>query len=230
MRYEPDSENGRRLRRITDHVRACTFAIHENVYPGSNKEKYVVRRLLRRAVLDGHQMGQREPFLYRIVPTVAETIPGFAHPAPLSLLQHGVAGKALVYCTTNGTVAMAQCAGASRIYCGALLNARALAAHVIAAHPGETVLIVCAGSGNNFNFEDFFGAGYFVEQFAALLLAPAAFSDAARAARAGHRSRRALHRHLRQWSDRDGIVARRPGRSTLGRIIVRWARPGEGKH
>jgi alanyl-tRNA synthetase len=79
MRYEPDSENGRRLRRITDHVRACTFAIHENVYPGSNKEKYVVRRLLRRAVLDGHQMGQREPFLYRIVPTVAETM---RHPYP----------------------------------------------------------------------------------------------------------------------------------------------------
>ena len=25
MKYEPDSENGRRLRRITDHVRACTF-------------------------------------------------------------------------------------------------------------------------------------------------------------------------------------------------------------
>jgi 2-phosphosulfolactate phosphatase len=117
----------------------------------------------------------------------AETIPGFAHPAPLSLLQHGVAGKALVYCTTNGTVAMAQCAGASRIYCGALLNARALAAHVIAAHPGETVLIVCAGSGNNFNFEDFFGAGYFVEQFAALLGDAADFSDAARAARAVYR-------------------------------------------
>ena len=34
MPYEPQSENGRRLRRITDHVRACTFAIHENVQPG----------------------------------------------------------------------------------------------------------------------------------------------------------------------------------------------------
>ncbi|HEX4414056.1 MAG TPA: alanine--tRNA ligase-related protein, partial [Lacipirellulaceae bacterium] len=58
-KYEYDSENGRRLRRITDHVRACTFAVHENVYPGANKEKYVVKRLLRRAVLDGHQMGMR---------------------------------------------------------------------------------------------------------------------------------------------------------------------------
>ena len=71
-KYEYESENGRRLRRITDHVRACTFAVHENVYPGANKEKYVVKRLLRRAVLDGHQMGLREPFLHKLVPIVAE--------------------------------------------------------------------------------------------------------------------------------------------------------------
>ena len=65
-------ENGRRLRRIADHVRACTFAVHENVYPGNKEEKYVIRRLLRRAVLDGFQMKKREPFLYELVPTVAE--------------------------------------------------------------------------------------------------------------------------------------------------------------
>ncbi len=76
LHYEPESENGRRLRRIADHVRACTFAIHENVYPGPNKEKYVIRRLLRRAVLDGHQMARREPFLYQLVPTVAAMMKG----------------------------------------------------------------------------------------------------------------------------------------------------------
>ncbi len=70
--YEPESETGRRLRRIVDHVRACTFAIHENVYPGPNKEKYIVKRLLRRAVLDGRQMGLADPFLYRLVPEVAQ--------------------------------------------------------------------------------------------------------------------------------------------------------------
>jgi alanyl-tRNA synthetase len=72
QKYEYESDNGRRLRRITDHVRACTFAVHENVYPGANKEKYVVKRLLRRAVLDGHQMGLRDPFLHKLVPVVAE--------------------------------------------------------------------------------------------------------------------------------------------------------------
>jgi len=72
VKYELKSENGRRLRRIADHVRACTFAVHENVYPGPNKEKYVVKRLLRRAVLDGRQMGVEEPFLHKLVPIVAE--------------------------------------------------------------------------------------------------------------------------------------------------------------
>ncbi len=70
--YDPANETGRRLRRIADHVRACSFAIHENVYPGPNKEKYVIKRLLRRAVLDGRQMGVGEPFLHKLVGKVAE--------------------------------------------------------------------------------------------------------------------------------------------------------------
>ncbi len=72
VRYEFASDNGRRLRRITDHIRACTMAVHENVYPGPQKEKYVIRRLLRRAVLDGHQLGLRDPFLFQLVPAVVE--------------------------------------------------------------------------------------------------------------------------------------------------------------
>ena len=77
--YDPASEHGRRLRRIADHVRACTFAIHENVYPGPNKEKYVVKRLLRRAVLDGHQIDMHKPFLHQLVPKVVELM---RHPYP----------------------------------------------------------------------------------------------------------------------------------------------------
>jgi alanyl-tRNA synthetase len=72
--YVFQSDEGRRLRRITDHIRACTMAIHENVYPGPQKEKYVIRRLLRRAVLDGHQMGLSEPFLHQIVPAVVQSM------------------------------------------------------------------------------------------------------------------------------------------------------------
>lgn len=76
VKYDPADENGRRLRRITDHVRACTFAVHENVHPGNKKQGYVIKRLLRRAVLDGRQMGLHEPFLYKLVPKVAEMMRG----------------------------------------------------------------------------------------------------------------------------------------------------------
>src|SRR5262249_47345206 len=53
------------------HIRACTFAVHEEVAPGAKKQGYVIKRLLRRAVLDGHQMGVHEPFMHRLVGTVA---------------------------------------------------------------------------------------------------------------------------------------------------------------
>jgi 2-phosphosulfolactate phosphatase len=120
----------------------------------------------------------------------ADALPGFAHPAPLALLEHGIAEKTVIYSTTNGTVAMTRTAGAARVYCGALLNARRLVEHIVAKHPRETVLIVCAGSANNFNFEDFLGAGAFVERFAESLGGAADFSDAARAALSVHRQSR----------------------------------------
>ncbi len=73
-RYHRDTPDGVRIRRIADHVRALTFCIHENVKPSAEKQGYVVRRLLRRAVLDAYQMGRRDPFLFEIVPTVAEVM------------------------------------------------------------------------------------------------------------------------------------------------------------
>jgi 2-phosphosulfolactate phosphatase len=119
----------------------------------------------------------------------AETLPGFAHPAPLSLLEHGVRDKVVVYSTTNGTVAMSEAAGAARVYCGALLNARRLVEHIAARHARETVLILCSGSGDNFNYEDFYGAGCFVDRFCAAM-GNLDLSDAARAARDLYRQAR----------------------------------------
>jgi 2-phosphosulfolactate phosphatase len=119
----------------------------------------------------------------------AETLPGFAHPAPLALIEHGVRDKTVVYSTTNGTVAMTDAAGAARIYCGALLNARRLVEHIVANHARETVLILCSGSGNNFNYEDFYGAGCFVDRFSEVMK-NVDLSDAARAARDLYRQAR----------------------------------------
>lgn len=69
-KYEFDSPQGRPIRRIADHVRAVTFSLHEGVMPDRNNENYVVRQLLRRALLEGYLLGKTEPFLYEIVPAV----------------------------------------------------------------------------------------------------------------------------------------------------------------
>src|SRR5271165_3811760 len=76
VKYQPESDTGRRLRRIADHVRACSFAIHENVYPDNEKQGYVIRKLIRRAVLDGYQMGIHEAFLYQLPKVVADLMKG----------------------------------------------------------------------------------------------------------------------------------------------------------
>ena len=85
---------------------------------------------------------------------------------------------------------MSRSAGAAAVYCGALLNAGRLVDHIVAEHPNETVLLVCSGSANNFNLEDFCGAGALVARFAARLGEAADFSDAARAALGFYRQAR----------------------------------------
>ncbi len=113
----------------------------------------------------------------------AETLPGFAAPTPLALLDHGVAGKDVIYSTTNGTTALQAASGAAAVYAAALLNGRAVVEHALAAHPEATILVVCAGSIGNFNLEDFYGAGYLVALIVERLGARVDLSDAARAAR-----------------------------------------------
>jgi alanyl-tRNA synthetase len=72
--YSYASPQGRPVRRIADHVRAVAFCVHENVVPGNEKQGYVVRQLLRRALLEGYLLGRQEPFLHKIVPTVASVM------------------------------------------------------------------------------------------------------------------------------------------------------------
>lgn len=95
----------------------------------------------------------------------AETLPGFSHPTPLALLDLPLRGRALVYSTTNGTVALGKAAGASRVYAAALVNGAAVVEHVLRHGAGETVLLVCAGLAASFNLEDFYGAGHLVSHF-----------------------------------------------------------------
>jgi len=109
----------------------------------------------------------------------AATLEGFLHPTPLALLAEDLRGKALIYSTTNGTVALRKAAEAAHVYAGSLLNGAAVVAQIERQHPGQTVLLVCSGSAGSFNLEDFYGAGYLVSLFP-----PGAceLTDAARAA------------------------------------------------
>lgn len=112
----------------------------------------------------------------------AETLPGFCHPTPLALLRENIAGRSLLYCTTNGTVALNKARTADQVYAAALINGRAVVERVVREQGEETVLIVCSGSADNFNLEDFYGAGHLVSLFESIAPGRYEFTDAAIAA------------------------------------------------
>jgi 2-phosphosulfolactate phosphatase len=77
--------------------------------------------------------------------------------SPYNFTAERVAGKEIVYSTTNGTNAIQLAASGSQVLIGAYLNINALAEHIIAS--GRDLLVLCAGWKNKFNLEDTLFAG-----------------------------------------------------------------------
>jgi alanyl-tRNA synthetase len=55
------------LKVIADHIRACAFLIVDGVIPSSDGRGYVLRRIIRRAIRHGYQLGQKKPFFHKLV-------------------------------------------------------------------------------------------------------------------------------------------------------------------
>ncbi len=65
------------FRVIADHIRTLSFAIADGIQPGNTDRNYVLRRILRRAVRYGGTLGLHEPFFYKLVDVLAQTMGDF---------------------------------------------------------------------------------------------------------------------------------------------------------
>lgn len=71
-RYGKEERTDIAIRVIADHVRAVAFAISDGQLPGNTGAGYVIRRILRRAIRYGFTfLGEREPFIYKLVDTLS---------------------------------------------------------------------------------------------------------------------------------------------------------------
>ncbi len=72
-----EPEQVKPLRTITDHIRASVFILAENVAPSNVEQGYVLRRLIRRAIRYGKQLGIKEAFTHKVAEIVIAEMGGY---------------------------------------------------------------------------------------------------------------------------------------------------------
>ncbi len=71
-RYGKDEATDYALRVLTDHARGMTFLVLDGVVPGTGGREYVLRRLIRRAIIFGRRLGIDRPFLPELADAVIQ--------------------------------------------------------------------------------------------------------------------------------------------------------------
>jgi len=71
---KPGNKTDNAFRVIADHIRTLVFAITDGATPSNEGRGYVIRRILRRASRFARELGMHEPFIYRLVPVVADCL------------------------------------------------------------------------------------------------------------------------------------------------------------
>lgn len=72
--YYPHDARSSAFRVIADHLRCLSFAISDGVQPSNVDRGYVLRKVLRRAVRYGRQLGMEKPFLADVLPQLVSTM------------------------------------------------------------------------------------------------------------------------------------------------------------
>jgi len=71
--YEPETKEGFAMRVIADHARAAAFAIADGILPGNEGRNYVLRKIMRRAIYQGHHtLGFEGPFFNGVTEFVVD--------------------------------------------------------------------------------------------------------------------------------------------------------------
>ncbi|HKY44619.1 MAG TPA: alanine--tRNA ligase [Pyrinomonadaceae bacterium] len=71
--YEPETQEGFAMRVIADHARATAFSIADGILPGNEGRNYVLRKIMRRAIYQGHHtLGFNGPFFNQVTNFVVD--------------------------------------------------------------------------------------------------------------------------------------------------------------